>query len=147
MYSIGDFHNVDNIKPHKSSKINDVQISCGIMRPGSNPHALCIFYHADSKEVRVYDSSMFEKLDSKQLEIIARLYPFNKGIVHKKAKTLQGKTPTCGFFALIYATMLLLGDDPEKTAFKLNGVHGDETLYMRLHILNMFANRKLALMK
>lgn len=147
MYSIDDFDSVDNFKSHNSSKKNDVQISYGYMRPRTNPHAICLFYHADSKEVRVYDSSMFEKLDSKQLEIIARLYPFNKGIVYKTPKTRQGFNPTCGVFATIYATMLLLGIDPEKTEIKLNRVHGDETLYMRLHILNMFGNRKLTLMK
>lgn len=147
MYSINDFHSVDSFKPHSSSKKNDVQISFGYMRPRSNPHAICLFYHADSKEVRVYDSSMFEKLDSKQLEIIAKLYPFNKGIVYKTPKTRQHLTNTCAVFAIIYATMLILGDDPEKTEFKLNRVHGDDTLYMRLHILNMFANRKLILMK
>lgn len=147
-YRLNAYENVQNYKPHRSSEIDDVQIlySQG-MRPNHGPHALCIYYQASSQTVRVYDSAMYKSLDPTQQIIVERLYPFRKDIDFIEPKSRQHKTPTCGIFAIIYANMLLLGADPADTEFKLNNVHGDDTLYMRLHILNMFVNRKLALME
>lgn len=42
--------------------------------------------------------------------------------------------------------LLLLGKDPAEQSVKLNDVHGEEGLYLRLHTLDMFANRRLTLM-
>lgn len=47
---------------------------------------------------------------------------------------------------IIYAAMLLLGYDPLDRSFKLNDVYGDDTLYTRMKIMNMFENQKLTLM-
>lgn len=136
-----------HFESHRSSEINDVQIFSGETGPSDEPHAICVYYQASSRNVLVYDSSMFERLTSKELEIIDKLYPFKKEIIFMKSKTLQSVTPTCAVFSTIYANMLLLGSDPSEHSFKLNEVYGDDTLYMRLHILNMLANRKLTLMK
>lgn len=59
---------------------------------------------------------------------------------------MQGKNDICALFAITYATMLLLGKDPAEDSFKLNKVHGEEGLYMRLHTLDMLANRRVMLM-
>lgn len=69
----------------------------------------------------------------------------NGSIVYNQPKTLQTDNTSCGIFAIMYATTLMLGEDPVDSAYKLNNVYGDETLYKRLHILKMFAHRKLTL--
>lgn len=145
MYPIDAYHFIEKFTEHNSSK-NDIQILYD-GKPGSKElgHALCLFYQASSQQVLIYDSMVTEKLDLTHKKIIRKLYPFNKGIVFQQPKFVQGKTITCKIFAIIYATMLLLGKDPDKNDFKLNIVTGEETLYMRLNILNMFVNRKLSL--
>lgn len=140
--------NVSDYRPHRSSEIDDIQILYSkSMRPPHGAHVLCIFYQASSKNVLVYDSSMYGFLDPNQMAIVNRLYPFKKNIVFVEPKTQQGNTKGCTVFAVIYATMLLQKVDPAHTEIKFNHIHGDGALYLRLHILNMFANRKLALMK
>lgn len=146
-YYLHDYDDVLNYKPHSSTTINDVQILYGFPGPYEGAHALCIYYQASSQNVLVYDSSTFENLDPTQRQIVDRLYPFKRDIVYVTPKTRQDETPTCAIFSVIYATMLLLGYDPVDYGFRLNELYGDDTLYMRLHILNMFANRKLTLMK
>lgn len=93
MYSLLDYKNVWKYNPHRWRDIDDVQIlySAG-MRTNHGPHAICIYYEADSQKVLVYDSSMYKLLDPTQQFIIGKLYPFNKGIVFKEPKNLQGNT-------------------------------------------------------
>lgn len=147
MYNLDAYDSVENFTPHNSSTTNDVQIVYigGLDRsvPG---HVICMVYNANKQKVQLYDSAMTIKLTPYLLNIIYKLYPYNKGISIKKPIELQGNSETCAFFAICYATMSLLGQNPAKDPIDLNKVHGDKTLYMRLHILNMFANRKLALM-
>lgn len=146
MYPTSTYHSINDFKQHKSIDSNDVQIvSSGIPNSADVGHALCIQYHASSRKVRVYDSVMFP-LNQIHRKIVSQMYPYNQGIEYKEPKTLQGKTEICGLFAMYYATMLLLGKDPAEQSFKLNEVHGEEGLYMRLHTLDMFANRRLVLM-
>lgn len=143
MYPVG----IEKFEEHNSSKTKDVQVLYNV-KSEELSHAICIFYQPSNQKVLVYDSLMKNKLEPRQKEIISQLYPFKTDIVFMKPKTIQGYThQTDAVFAMIYATMLLLGNDPCNHDFKLNTVSGDETLYMRLHILNMFANRKLSLMK
>lgn len=147
MYRLSDYKMVKNYKPHQSSEIDDVQILySSSMGPNHEPHAVCIFYQASSKNVLVYDCAMYRTLDPNQLAIVNRLYPFKNEIKFAIPKTIQGKNKAGGPFVIMYATMLLLKIDPDNTAIRLNNVHGDEALYMRLHILNMFANRRLTSM-
>lgn len=142
MYDVLNYHNVGNYKPH-SSETDDVQILYG---EGAVGHVICIKYKASSRTVHVYDSLMRKTLDTTQLKIIQRLYPnVNGRIVYEQPKTIQTDNTSCGVFAILYATTSMLEKDPVDTAFKLNNVHGDETLYMRIHILKMFAHRKLTL--
>lgn len=146
-YHVIDYYSTRDFKPHRSSKINDVQIFIGNTDINDGAHAICVYYEASSKNVLIYDSSMWKRLDSKQLEIIDTLYPFKNDIVFMEPKSLQFDAPTCAVFSTIYANMLLLGSDPSKVGFKLNEVYGDSTLYMRFHILKILSNRKLTLME
>lgn len=128
-------------------KVDDVQILYGKVT-GENAigHVICIRYKASSRTLHIYDSLMKKTLDPTQLKIIQRLYPDIKGrIIYEKPKTLQTDNSSCGVFAIMYATTLMLKKDPADIAFKLNNVHGDPSLYMRMHILKMFAHRKLSL--
>lgn len=147
MYYLDAYDSVENFTPHKSKEANDVQIvyTGGLDRsvPG---HVICMVYNATRQTVRLYDSRMRIKFTPKLLHIIHRLYPYNKGISIKKPIATQGNSDTGAIFSIIYATMSLLGQNPAKDPIYLNQVHGDKTLYMRMHIMNMFANRKLALM-
>lgn len=147
MYSVTNYHSIDKYLQHNSSR-NDVQIlyngAIGTQEPG---HAICIYYQASNQKVLVYDSAMNNELKPTEEEIIRRLYPYNTGIFFETPKTLQGATLTCAVYASAYATALFLGMDPVEFEFKSNEVHGDDSLYLRIHMLNMFANRKLVLMK
>lgn len=146
MYRLFDYKKVHNYKPHKSIDIDDVQILYSpSMGPKEEPHAVCIYYQASSQNVLVYDCAMYNSLDPNQLKIVNRLYPFKKEIIFMQPKTVRSDR-LCGPFVVVYATMLLLKGDPAKIPIRLNHVHGDETLYMRFHILNMFANRRLTMM-
>lgn len=146
MYPIDYSKTVEKFQPHKSSQIDDVQILVGIFGPSECAHAICIYYQASSQNVLIYDSldpMIYNKnlLHSTQKITIDILYPFKKDIIFVEPKTYQTESPSCAIFA-----MLLLKEDPGITKIKLNHVHGDDTLYMRLHILKMFAARKLTLM-
>lgn len=146
MFPVGTYHFIDRFEQHNSSKTNAIQILYeGEIGAKDLGHAICIYYQASSQNVLVYDSLVTHKLDSTHKKIIRKLYPFSKGIVFVQPKFLQDNSKTCAVFAIMYATMLLLGDDPCKNDFKLNTISGDETLYMRLHILKMFVRQKLVL--
>lgn len=149
MYPVTTFHSKEKYLPYNnSSKTDDVQIlysgEIGAKGPG---HAICIYYHASTQKVLIYDSAMNNELDPNGEEIIRKLYPFNTGIIFRTPKTQQGEARNCAVYAIIYATALLLGTDPIEFAFRANYVYGEDGLYMRMHILNMFANRKLVLMQ
>lgn len=64
-------------------------------------------------------------------------------VIFIKPKTVQNDNTSCGLFTIAYATTLMLNEDPTKFSLKLNNIRGDQGLYLRLHILKMFANRKL----
>lgn len=109
-------------------------------------HWKCIQYRADTRKVYVHDSLYSTVLDDEQQEIILGLYPFmDEDIVFVQPKYLQSGATSCGIHSIFYATTLLLGKDPENVQVTINKVRGDQSLHMRLHVLKMFANRKLAL--
>lgn len=140
---------------YNDSTIDDVQIIFGTYRDDEiywtkvHPplHAICICYKASTQKVHVYDSSMVDWVDDREEEIIQKLYPYNKGIHFETPLSIQDSHPTCAVFAITYATMLILGQDPAIHPIKLNNVHGDITLYMRIHILKMLVTRKLSLLQ
>lgn len=138
--------NLNVYQEHNSSTTDDIQIIFGT-EFYERLHAVCINYNASTRKVHVYDSMLDRQLDDRQKEIIGRLYPYNLGIIFERPTALQDSHPTCGIFAITYATLLLLDRDPAITKMRLNEVHGDVTLYMRMHILNMLATRKLSLFK
>lgn len=131
---------------HESADIDDVQIFFGgICDPSVMGHWFCIRYEATSRKVIVYDTIMKDTLEPIHRKIIDRLYPYRSGIVFRKPKTIQTDETSCGLYSIIYATTIILGKEPAKYDLKLNYVLGDESLFMRLHILKMFAHRKLVL--
>lgn len=131
---------------HESADIDDVQILFGgSSDPSVMGHWFCIRYEATSRKVLVYDATMKDILEPIHRKIIHRLYPYRSGIAFRKPKTIQTDETSCGLYSIIYATTIILGEEPAKYDLKLNYVLGDESLYMRLHILKMFAHRKLAL--
>lgn len=154
MYRIGTI-DLNVYQVHNSIETDDVQIIFGTYDDDETSstnvhpqlHAICICYRASTQMVHVYDSSMVNWVDNREKNIIQRLYPYNKGIYIETPLSIQDDHPTCAIFAITYATMLILGKDPAVHRIKLNNVHGDITLYMRIHILNMFAKRKLFLLK
>lgn len=150
MYPLNVFGNVQ-YKEHYSKTVNDVQIIFDYIKSVRHDvagnliygHSKCIYYKASVKKVYVYDSAMTKNVTQREGQIINILYPFNKGILFKRPKIVQDHHPTCGIYTIAYATMLLLGQDPTKTEIRLNEVHGDKTILMRIHLLNMFVNRKI----
>lgn len=67
-------------------------------------------------------------------------------IIYEKSKTSPPEPSATGVYAMIYAATSLMGEEPSKIKFKLNHGHGDKSLYMRLHLLKIFANRRLSAM-
>lgn len=146
LYDVLNYFRVENYKPHLKNS-DDVQILYG-RKADKDPtgHVICIKYKASSQTLHVYDSLLQKTLDTTQLKIIHRLYPeINGRIVYEQPKTFQTDITSCGVFAILYATTLMLKKDPVDIPFKLNTVHGDQSLFMRIHILKMFAHRKLTL--
>lgn len=137
---------VENYRKYNSTEIDDVQILySGIVQIGAVGHWICIYYKASTQKVFVYDSLNRKSLNPVQHSIVSRLYPKKKGSINfVKPKNTQTDNTSCGIFSIFYATTLLLGEKPENIDVKMNHVYGDPSLYMRLHILRMFANRKLA---
>lgn len=141
-------------KQHYSETIDDVQIIFDTVESGHRDvagnavggHTKCIHYKASVQRVYVYDSAMLMAVTQGEEEIINILYPFNKGIKFQRPKTIQDHHATCAIYSMMYATILLLNGDPTKLEIKSNKIHGDETLYMRIHLLNILANRKLVLL-
>lgn len=148
MYPVTNYHSIDKYLPHNPSTIDDVQILySGDIGSENSGHAVCIYYEASSQNVFVYDSIMRTSINSIEQEIIQKLYPYNTGYMFRRPKTRQGLSESCGIYAITYATALLLKKDPVDFEFKSNDVYGEDALYLRIYILNMFANRKLILMK
>lgn len=140
---------MDKYKPYISKEKDDVQVFFGSLisfkSTGINPW-ICTYYKASTRKLYVYDSLYRKYLNKSQQEIIKHLYPKRQGkIIYVKPKNIRIDGKSCGLFAIFYATTLLLGQKPEDSDIKINDVYGDPGLYMRLHILKMFANRKLAL--
>lgn len=126
---------------------SDIQILYGgALVEGNIGHWKCIHYTADTRKVHVYDSLYSTAVDKTQQEILHGLYPLmDADIDFVEPKHLQRGVTACGIHAIFYATTILLGKDPKEIEPKINTIRGDHSLYMRLHVLKMFANRKLAL--
>lgn len=135
------------LKIHSSNDINDVQILFGGAGGQSIGHWICMNYRVYDQNVYVYDSLYGQHFDPTQKEIAFLLYPYHQDIVYVDPKTYQRDATSCGIFSIFYATHLLLGEDPANIKPKLNNVYGDQSLYMRLHIMRMFANHQLAAFK
>lgn len=147
MYYVFNYQIIENYRQYNSTEIDDVQILySGIVQIGAVGHWICTYYKASTRKVFVYDSLNRKYVNEVQHSIISRLYPDRKGSInYVKLKIIQTDETSCGIFSIFYATTLLLGEKPENIDVKMNYVYGDPSLYMRLHILKMFANQKLAL--
>lgn len=132
-------------QPHNSKGTDGLRILIGgRVGPNKDPNWLCIRYNGITKKLHVYDN-VFS--GSNVTDIINMQFPDNAGpIIYEKSKTPQAKPAASGIYAMIYATALLQGEDPAKNTFKLNHGYGDECLFMRLHLLKIFANKRLSAM-
>lgn len=148
MYYDFDFQ-MRNFSTFKSNdpNANDIQILFGGAGGEDNiGHWKCIQYRADTRKVYVYDSLYSTMVDEVQQNIIFHMYPITEeDIIFVKPKYLQSGATSCGIHSIFYATTMLLGKDPSEVKVKINEIRGDKSLYMRLHVLKMFANKKLAL--
>lgn len=113
---------------------------------GGVGHWICIHYQVATQTLFVHDSLFLKHLSPHQMDVIKILYPNRKGkIIFVKPKYTQTEYVSCGLFAIYHATTILVGQHLNDSDLALNYVNGDTTLYMRLHILKMFANRQLDL--
>lgn len=126
---------------------DDIQIlSNGEMERDVVGHWICVRYKGATQTVYVYDSLFRKRLNMEQKEIIQQLYPKRNGsIVYFQQEYVQTDYTSSGIFAMFYASILLMGEDPKTHAISLNHVIGDPSIFMRLSLLEMFANHQLAL--
>lgn len=149
MYYDFDFQlrNFTAYDPKDDDDGSDIQILYSGAAGGNNiGHWKCVQYRARTNKVYVYDSLYGKFLNVEQKRLIFELYLLmEEDTIFVEPKYLQSGPTSCGIHSIFYATTLLLGQDPTQVELKINKVRGDQSLYMRLHVLKMFANRKLAL--
>lgn len=140
---------IEYYKPIDTNVTDDVQILYGgEVAVNAIGHWICINYKTVTRKLYVYDSKLKNALDSTQQNIIRILYPAMEGdVIFVEPKSVQTDNTSCGLFTIAYATSSLIDEDPAKLKLKLNNIRGDQSLYLRLYILKMFANRKLTLFK
>lgn len=80
-------------------------------------------------------------LNSAQKETALLPYPYHQSIVYVDPKTVQKDATSCGIFSIFHATNLLLQIDAANIEPRLNSVYGDQSLFMRFHIVRMFVNK------
>lgn len=149
MYYAWTYQLIEYYKPIDSNVTEDVQILYGgEVAVDAIGHWICINYKTDTRKLYVYDSKLKNALDSVQQNIIRILYPVIEGdVIFIEPRMFQTDNTSCGLFTIVYAATLMLDGDPAKLRLKLNNIRGDQSLYLRLYLLKMFANRKLALFK
>lgn len=134
-------------KDYVKTDKDDVQILFGgaIGMADIIGHYITIHYKHAEKRVYIYDSLFSKELSDVQEKIIKTLYPKAKYLRHVKPKTSQPDGSSCGVFAIATATAAILGDDPKKTSFKLDGGKNgkDRTMTMRNHLKDMLLSGKL----
>lgn len=133
-----------NLKVHSSNNTDDVQILFGGVGGESIGHWICINYKVSNQNIYVFDSFYGKHLNPTQEEIAFLLYPYHQDVVYVDPKFYQKDVTSCGIFAIFYATNLLLGKNLANIKPRLNNIYGDQSLYMRLHVMRMFANHQLA---
>lgn len=90
---------------------------------------------------------MKNNLKGIQENIFDKVFPDKvKPVVYDKSKTPAADPASSGLYAIVYAATSLNGEDPAKIKFHINDMYGDPALYMRLHILKMFANNRVSSM-
>lgn len=83
----------------------------------------------------------------KSISSVLSQFPDKAGpILHEKSKTPAAMPATIALYAMIYSIAVLIGEEPNKIKFKLNYVYDDNSLYMHLYLLKIFANKRLAAM-
>lgn len=140
-------------KAHNSKGTDGLRILFG-GRVGTNkdPNWICISYHGNTQTLHVYDnvfsgSNMKGNITEIQENFIKKQFPDRTGpILYEESTTPHAKPAASGIYAMIYATTFLQGEDPARITFKLNYGYGDKCLFMRLHLLKIFANKQLVVM-
>lgn len=135
-------------KEYSTTDKDDVQILYGgvIGNADAIGHYIAVFYKHSEKRVYVFDSLFNKKLSDVQQKILKVLYPNARAIRHIKPKTLQPDGTSCGVFAIASVTTAILGEDPKKRSFKLDGPRAvDQTMGMRNHLKQILLSGKLSL--
>lgn len=137
---------------HASKGTDGLRIlSASRIGPQKEHNWICIRYNSYTKRLHVYDNDITKsilKYDVPiQENIFNKMFPYKvEPIVYDKSKTCEADPASNGIYAIIYAATALNGEDPAKIKFHTNDMYGDPTLYMRLHILKMFANNRVSSM-
>lgn len=126
-------------------------LSAGRNGPKKARNWLCIKYNSYTKNLHVYDnivSMLHVRMEVEPIyeNILDKMFPDKVAMVYDKSKTPRSDISASGLYAIIYAATSLNGEDPAKIKFQTNDMYGDPALYMRLHILKMFANNRLSSM-
>lgn len=138
-------------KVHKPKGTDGLRIlSAGRVGPKKEHNWLCVKYNSYTGKLHVYDnvyvlSTVKSTVQPIQETICNKMFPdIKQPIEYDKSKTPQADPASSGLYAMIYAATSLNGEDPSKIKFQINDMYGDPALYMRLHILKMFANNRLS---
>lgn len=147
-------HRVKNLEPHNQKTVDGLRIMCaGRIGPANVPNWICIKYNSYTKKLHVYenvDISTIHKSNVQPIQehIINVMFPKKEGpISYDDSITPKAEPESSGLYAIIYATTLLMDEDPTTIKFQMNDMYGDQGLYMRLNILKIFANRRLTSLK
>lgn len=143
-----------NNKVHDSKGTDGLRIlSFGRIGQQKVNNWICVKYNSYTKKLHVYDNDIFisslvmDNLKSIQENIFDKIFPDKvRPIVYGKSKNRPADPASIGLYAIIYAATSLNGEDPTKIKFQTNDMYGDPALYMRLHILKMFANNRVSSM-
>lgn len=115
----------------------------------------CVSYDPRSTELEDGRVIVYGKLFTKPFayNALQTIYAQKPDIIFRQTNRQNIHTDT-GLFAIMHTTTLLADNDPKKPAFnhsnlpktnfKLNRVVGDVYLYVRLHLVEIFKNRKIS---
>lgn len=138
-------------KVHEPKETDGLRIlSAGRIGPKKVHNWLCVKYNSYTRKLHVYDnvyvlSTVKSTVQPIQEAIFKKMFPDSiEPIEYDKSKTPQADPASSGLYAIIFAATSLNGEDPAKTKFQINDMYGDPAIYMRLHILKMFANNRLS---
>lgn len=88
--------------------------------------------------IHFYDSKLFYPPGIEQLAFMKVRYPKKKYFPMQELQHKQEDFRSCGPYALANAFSCFLKLHPEDIAYKVNRIVGDESIYLRTWLLNVF---------